>query len=61
MRAHGKGGKRTTRKVTIKYGEFSDHEKEYFQVSGQFAAQKERKDLIATLLIVYSRRCDYRS
>jgi hypothetical protein len=32
MRAHGKGGKRTTRKVTIKYRELSDHEKEYFQV-----------------------------
>ena len=42
MRALGKGGKRTTRKVAIKYGEFSDHEKEYFQVSGQFTAQKER-------------------
>lgn len=62
MRAPGKGGERTTRKVTINYGELSDHEKEYFQVPGQFAAQKERIFLLLfRLFVYYSPRCDYRS
>lgn len=57
MRAPGKGGERTTRKVTINYGELSDHEKEYFQVPGQFAAQKERIFLLLFRLFgYYSRR-----